>query len=432
MTMADTDKAALRGPSYVAIDSTMFSDAEHFGRELERLYGGKNILDVLSPARDSAGAVERGRFDAGPRFPFMPVYCIKKSGAKADKPKDGVMIMMPSGHNGFGKDRFWKTYDPARKNWGYPGWDTHGRHTAAEASSRAMEGFVLSPMVQMLIDPAYPHGRAEILTDPTDLMRYYETHKDVYTAELVFVSSHGYFGGFMRGDNIKGDNGASPVQARSKYFCHADDWLLGRALKTEFGFWGPIWVILAQCSTCNEATWPDWVRLFVKSSPQVRGVLAYRDLSPEPGAASKVFTEFFKLVKTTNMVDAWARANGKRFWSAVVHQDARDDRIQGWQKLLANPVTGSSYLGCSHRDPTLKPISLADLPVSVKLEHQFPGKPEWKAIEPHNLDHPVGHVFSGHLYRMTVSLDAAAAGESIQNAVVDRMLQDHRWGDWPV
>ena len=51
---------------------------------------------------------------------------------------------------------------------------------------------------------------------------------------------------------------------------------------------GPVWVILAQCSTLNAVCWPSWAKVLMNSDPNVRGILGYEEVAPGASASAAI------------------------------------------------------------------------------------------------------------------------------------------------
>jgi hypothetical protein len=158
-------------------------------------------------------------------------------------------------------------------------------------------------------------------------------------ADLLYVSSHGWLGGFMGGDDLVVGRDVYWV---SKYF------VVGRASAAGLGFQGPRWIILAQCSTVNSATWPLWAKVLGNSDPHVRGILAHEESAPAVGEASRVARAFVgKLRAGVPFLRAWIETNDahSRSWAAIVHEEATGDRLADFPRFqpFRNIKTGVSW-----------------------------------------------------------------------------------------
>lgn len=415
-----------KAPFFVVIDGTNAVDAAYFGLTLRDTFGWENLLDHLPPATDSHGNPELGRLDPGPKMPFLPVLRVNEKGNPTNDPKRGAVIVAPGGSSGYGLDAFWARYDDdgEARTWEDKSWVTHGRHTAAEQSARVSRNFVLCPSAQI---EQRAGARLELTSSPEEWFEYRKSR--AFAADLLVCSWHGYYGGFTRNELVLKNERARPAPARGTYRTRADPFSLGRAVKEEAGFWGPLWVIMAQCSTCNLSTAPHWVEVFLNSHPQVRGILAYEDLSPSPVGTVKVTREWFRLMKDEHksFLEAWIEANGSRpgggatvdrnlhppFWSALVHQDALKDTILDWQRIEENPVSGSSYLWFGKRHLTGTKVVDRPPPFVVELSHHREGK--WYPIEYHSLDQPDACFERGGRYRLQIKLE----GGGFQGASVE-------------
>lgn len=400
-----------RTPLFVVMDGTSPIDAAYFGLALRDTFGWENLLDHLPPAVDGQGNPERGRLDPGPELPFLPVFRVSEKGTPTDDARRGAAVVMPGGSTGYGQDAFWSRYDDGgrARTWEDPAWVTYGRHTAAEQSARFSHDFVLCPSAQI---EERAGAKLELVSSPDDWFKYRNSR--AFCADLLVTSWHGYYGGFTRNELVLRANGARPAQARGTYRTRADPFLLGRAVKEKKGFWGPLWIIMAQCSTLNLSTAARWVEVFQNSHPQVRGILAYEDLSPSPSGTVNVTKKFFRLMKDKrkSFVEAWIEANGSTpggaadpnlnppFWSAMVHEDAQADTILDWQRMEDKPVSGSSYIWYGKRHLSGKRVDGSPPPFSVELAHRRGGA--WHVIEYHNLDRPDAYLERGGRYRLRV------------------------------
>ncbi|WP_394838102.1 hypothetical protein LVJ94_14430 [Pendulispora rubella] len=328
---------------YALVDGSPAIDSAVFGAQLEKHRGWRNLLkDFLSVAMDDPLRLH------DPQHPYLPICVYDQDGTQ-------VAIVCPGGREAKGQDPFWQTYPGRNPKTGAPdptgqrSWpwrkDTRGRHTAAEESALYMNQFILQPQVELIFGGAGGTQMIGQLPDgsPTP-------GGSVFAADLLYVSSHGWLGGFAAGFTISSWLGANPQEAQgtftaSRYFS------VGKYADAGHGFAGPQWIVLAQCSTVNSATWPLWARVLAKSNPRVRGILAYEEASPLPQVAAGIARRFFtNLDANQTFLDAWKNANGGNNWAAIVHKDAIHDRLDGWRAFapladVSTSATVSNYLG---------------------------------------------------------------------------------------
>jgi len=408
----DFEKKLKAAPSnfyYVAIDGTEALDSVTFGQLLEANTGWKNLAGQFLEKEP-----KKGLRLLDPAHPYLPI-CIVNS----------IAVVSPNGRNGIGIDDFWMHYKgelPAEAPDGTKVWTdlggattTKGRVTAAEKSADFMFRFMLQPAVEIA-----PEGdklsRRFVDGTPAPGAR-------VFAADLLFVSSHGWLGGYMKGNGALRAPGATPKEAVPEFWTKRPYFVVGRAAKKGMSFRGPKWIILAQCSTVNSATWPLWAALFARSSPQVRGILAYEEASPDAGASQGISMKFFSLLrKNVPFLDAWKQANPIVKWAAIVHKDALGDTLPGWASL--KPLSGKSldaqdpsYLGFLTTSPKGEPIVDIPPPFGFKLEHNFNAK-GWLEVTPDVLDFGRALLLAGAAYRITIT---APAGQTISKVVL-RMI----------
>jgi hypothetical protein len=227
----------------------------------------------------------------------------------------------------------------------------------------------------------------------------------------------------MRGNPAFGAPGATPPETEAQFYTTRTYFIVGRAAKNGLGFRGPKWIILAQCSTVNSATWPLWASVFARSSPQVRGILAYEEASPDAGASQAISMKFFNLLRNdVPFLDAWKQANPAVKWAAIVHKDALDDTLPGWASL--KPLSGTSldpqdpsYLAFATHTPEGVPVVDIPPPFGFKIELNFKGN-GWLEVTPDVLDCDQGQLVASSAYRITIT---APTGETIDGAMM-RMI----------
>lgn len=407
--MADDDfekklKAAPGNFYYVAIDGTEALDSVAFGQLLEANTGWKNLAEQFLEKEP-----RKGLRLLDPAHPYLPICRF-----------GSIAVVSPNGRNGLGIDDFWMHYKgelPEEAPDGTKEWTdlsdsyiTRGRKTAAEKSADFMFRFMLQPAVEIA-----PEGgnlsRRFVDGTPSRGAR-------VFAADLLFVSSHGWLGGYMRGNRALSAVGATPREAVAAFGARRPYFVVGRAAQKGLSFRGPKWIILAQCSTVNSATWAMWVALFARSSPQVRGILAYEESSPDAAASQGISTKFFSLLRrNVPFLDAWKQANPVVKWAAIVHKDALGDTLPGWASL--KPLSGTSlapedpsYLGFLTASPQGEPVVDVPPPFGFKLEQNFQGK-GWHEVTPDVLDFARAAVRPDSFYRITLT---APAGQLLSSA----------------
>ncbi|WP_394821586.1 hypothetical protein [Pendulispora albinea] len=351
---------------YAAIDGTKAKDSAVFGALLEKHRGWRNLLkDFLAVAKGDPRRLD------DPRHPFLPICLYDEGGTQ-------VAVVSPVGRDALGTDPFWATYPGRNPKTGAPdpvghrAWSTRaptvGRHTAAEESALYMSQFMLRPQVEIVLPGAAGAQMVAQLPEgkPTP-------GSTVFAADLLYVSSHGWLGGFAGGDHMSEWAAASPPDAQGT-FPASIYFSVGKYADAGEGFSGPKWIILAQCSTVNSATWPLWARVLARSNPHVRGILAYEETAPPPEAAAGIARTFFdNLDRKQSFLDAWKGANRGRHWAAIVHQDAREDRLDGWGAFapladVATTATVSNYRGYIANSPNGERIFDAPPPFELVME----------------------------------------------------------------
>ncbi len=354
--MADGDLHASIAPFqryYLCIDGTGTEDSVEYGRLLEEKFGWRNLCaEFLEPDPNAAKGDERL---VDPNHPFLPICTFPAAGRK--KP---IAVVCPGGRNGRGLDAFWEKYNGetpdekannGRHEFSKPGVSgsavRFGRHSAADKCSRFMNDLILVPAIEKVTDAQgksfgqLKDGLLSGVRNPTE--------PDV-PAELLIVSSHGWLGGFMRGDNLRPSTVAQPVDAQGEFFPDFVYFLVGEAVSRNLFFVGPKWVILAQCSTVNNATWLMWVKLMASGIPPVRGILGYEEVSPGVSGSIQIARQFFaNLDAGQPLLKAWRGANAGQKWAAIVHREAVGDLMRKWDVFadftsVQVTATDSSYL----------------------------------------------------------------------------------------
>ena len=285
---------------YALVDGTNEVDSVAFAANLtpKKGFGGwRNLLNFLD-----TDPFEPSHLVDGAHI-FLPII---KLGDKAKPDPNGVAVVCPGGREGIGHEDSWKTYEPTPRIWQRPPpimattQTTHGRHTAAEESAECMQDFILSPAVQ--VDSV---GVGSIQSG-----RPVKPDATVFRASLLYVSSHGWLGGFMKGEAISPWADAQPTEAKAEFVPFHSYMLIGRVDVSGKAFAGPVWVVLAQCSTVNTATWALWARVMARSTPPVRGLLGYEESSPAAGASVGIANAFFaELRAKKDFLSAWRAAN---------------------------------------------------------------------------------------------------------------------------
>ena len=304
---------------YVAIDGTDSVDSAEFGVAIEE-FGVRNLYDEFlkgNVAPENAARLE------DPNHSFLPIWKVVPKVNKADVEKStgvptprsgsdpgGIAVVCPCGLNSGANDDFWSD---ARQG--------------VNKSTGFMQKLILNPGVVL-------KGGKVGLAAGTGAAA-----KDVIKCDILTLSSHGWLGGFMAGN--------------SGYY-----WMIigGVAADKALRFEGPLWLILAQCSTVCIATWPSWVEVMARSIPAVRGVLAYEEVAPSAGKAVRIARQFFthmKGAKPKSFLEAWKKTNNDagRSWAAVIHKDAVGDTLSKWHLMPSIDVTDALakglYLGWS-------------------------------------------------------------------------------------
>jgi hypothetical protein len=405
-------KAAPSFYYYAMFDGTSEVDSVAFGKDLDAKAGvtnWRNLLDLLDKdSKDTARLVD-------PKHPFLAIY---KLNASAAKDPSGVAVVCAAGLGSKGKDDMWQGYGGAAgvKFPELTGWSREtlfGRHAAAEESARFMESFFIDPTVA--VDTAA--GTKQIVSGEPD------AKGTLFKASLLYVSSHGWLGGFSRGNEILEFPNALPTppagakdDPTTTYVPVYPYFAIGKLDASGKAFSGPEWIVLAQCSTANVNTWPMWARVMARSSPQVRGILGYEEASPDAGSAISIADGFFRHLKAgKSFYDAWLAANAGQNWAAIVHTDAMKDTLAGWPSKP--PLVGASisdYLGSASKAPKQVKIDDPSPPFTIRVFYpQGAGDTE---ITPANLDSAWAMLTATDDYRVEIEI---GAGKTISQVKIE-------------
>jgi hypothetical protein len=278
-----------------------------------------------------------------------------------------------------------------------------GRHAGAELSAKFLSEFMLEPVVEV------DGTKKQIVSGASAGAK-----GALFRASLLYLSSHGWLGGFARGDENPGYPAALPRPAagiaddpREPYIPINAYFVVGKFDAGGRAFSGPEWIILAQCSTLNETTWAMWARVMARSAPQVRGILGYEEASPAAVASISIATSFVTHLKNEKtFYEAWRAANTGQNWAALVHEHAMGDTLDGWaaRKALGGRDL-SSYLGSTSRAP--KQVKVVDLPppYRARVFHHFSAAygGSTSEITPDVLDSADAGLFDGSEYRVEIT-----------------------------
>lgn len=407
-----TTKAAPSFLYYAMIDGTSAVDSVAFGKDLDAKGGStnwRNLLDLLDP--DPADATRL----VDPSHDFLPIYRLKRQGALAAGDPKGIAVMCPGGLNGMGFDEMWQNYNGG-KPIAFPDLISAdkrllGRHAAAERAAGFISRFMINPVVE--IDGAKKHIASDAATTKGTLFR----------ANLLYVSSHGWLGGFSRGDALQVHPGAQPSpvvglmdEPQREYMPIAAYFVAGKFDLGGAAFAGPEWIILAQCSTLCSTTWAAWARVMARSHPQVRGILGYEEASPAATASIPIANSFFTNLKAKMPIyDAWKAANKGQNWAALVHKDAMGDTLAGWStKPALSGVALADYLGSASKAPKQVAIDDPPPPFAVRVLHQCNGFPQ-REVRPDALDSPYAALWGQD--QTTVEITPPPGGDITQVTV---------------
>lgn len=353
---------------YAMVDGTSAVDSVAFGKDLDAKGGStgwRNLLDLLDP--DPADATRL----VDPSHTFLPIYKLKRSGPGAAGDPKGISVMCPGGLNGEGKDAMWQNFGGGAPipfpHLGGSRATLLGRHAAAELGAGFIASFMVNPVIE--IDGAKKHIASDAASTKGTLFR----------ASLLYLSSHGWLGGFAKGDQLQPHPGALPASApgvaddpTKEYVPAAAYFVIGKLDVGGRVFAGPEWIILAQCSTLNNTTWAAWARVMARSSPQVRGVLGYEEASPAAVASISIADSFFTNLKAKmTFYEAWKAANKGQNWAAIVHRDAMGDTLAGWaMKPALSGKALSDHLASASKASTQVKVADPPPPYGVKVFHQ--------------------------------------------------------------
>jgi hypothetical protein len=379
--MTDT-KAAPTFFYYAMVDGTSAVDSVAFGKDLDAKGGStgwRNLLDLLDP--DPADATRL----VDPSHDYLPIYKLKLQKSVAVGDAKGIAVICAGGLNGQGLDAMWQNYAGGVP---IPFPLLHGkksvmlgRHVAAEFSAGFISSFLLNPVIE--IDGKKKHIASDAASTKGTLFR----------ASLLYLSSHGWLGGFARGDQLQANPAALPLpippivdDPRKEYVPSAAYFVIGKLDVGNKAFAGPEWIVLAQCSTLNNTTWAMWARVMARSSPQVRGVLGYEEASPDANASIGIADAFFNNLKAKmTFHDAWKAANPGQNWAILIHKDAMADTLPGWTKKAPLSGTGiSDYLGSASK--ATKQVKIVDPPAPYGVQVFIASATVKREITPDVLD----------------------------------------------
>lgn len=373
---------------YLAIDGTEAQDAVVFSTLLEQR-GWKNLASTyLKPAPDEPNRL------VDPEHDFLPVWMVR-----ATPDGERVAVVLPNGRNGKGIEGMWWNRYPAHTK-GADGRMVEGRYAAAELGAAFMQQLILRPRIDQR--EKAPNVFVRHLADD----RLGSGSRRGPAASILYVSSHGWQNGEMRGDGLLA-NLALPSAIGEDYQPATPFFLLGQAIAKGGGFDGPQWIVLAQCSTLNWSTWQLWARLLARSSPGVRGILAYEEGSPKPDPAVKVAERFFgALDQGAPFLDAWIDANRYMPWAALVHKEARKDTLGDFPRFrklsrLSSSEKQASYHGyLSSLGAGGEPVYDRPPPFGFRLQHMVGNG--FEEVSPERIGDPVANLKAGDLYRLII------------------------------
>lgn len=360
---------------YAQADGTEFKDSQWFGYELETKAGFRNLLSDFVPADPTT----TGLLKAG-NAPDLPIWRVNAS-SQADA--KGIAVMAPGGLNGsnfseFGNDR-----------------------KRADKAAEEFEKFFVTPAVS--VDAA---GAVSLGAVPGA--------KAIHRAHLLAVSSHGWLGGYCMGN-----------LGQRKW------WVVGDLAQRGLGFRGPLWIILAQCSTLNSATWASWATMLAKSDPHVRGILGYEEVAPGANVAAVIGKGFVASLKAgKTFLEAWKERNSAANWAAIVHKDAVNDKLKDLPKLVASNAkfasvdttsTSFSYYGYLKNDKkgAAQEIYIKSPPFALAVKSTGTGFTG--PITPATLAQPAAYLINRDKYVVSyeVTVTADAADPEIEKATFE-------------
>lgn len=399
---------------YLVIDGTEELDSATFGKEIQERFKWKNLVSDLDPdPADKTRLVDA-------THPFLLVRkCMDATGMTS------IPTVTPAGKDGYGQDTAWARYtndDPVLDNssceTGSDGeltWTsedgetvTTGRHTACEQATRFVPTLLLRPRI---VRKDFDDKLHWVFADMD------EPEKESRKASMVYVSSHGWLGGFMSGNGMMSNPTVQPEAAQGEYYSMQRWFLVGR--ESTMNFQGPLWVVLGQCSTLNSATWALWAKMMAGGSPVVRGILGYEEVAPGAYRAAYIAQKFFKELEAgKNFLAAWKSANvttgsGSEPWAAIVHVDALEDKMQDFRAfpaLTANAPTDlsapASYRGFLRSIPDGEEIRDVAPPFNLTLWNLPPAGVEdgvRKAVTPDHLAEMRAQLQPGQSWEMVIT-----------------------------
>jgi hypothetical protein len=403
--------AAHRPLRYLAIDGTHEQDSVAFGRELEKA-GWKNLLAGALRELPPVGR-EPPRLE-DPAHPYLPVY--RSDGETAGPP---VEVVCPSGLDGVGQDSVWSGYRGTYRT--RTGRQVTDILAAAEQSAAFAGELFLRPAIQYS-----PTLRRYHLADPS-----VAGSRPPEAADLLYVSSHGWLGGFFRGNDVEVPIGGASIHAVSAYFT------VGRAAGQGLGLSGPRWLVLAQCSTLNSATWTLWAKILAKSTPHVRGILAYEESAPGHVPSSALARKFVDGLRAGgSFLQTWIAVNDsyRRKWAAIVHEKARSDRLRDFSSFkpftsVQTTSTSGPYLG--FLSSTRQGTRILDVPPPFDLQVEVNPHGSWEVVRPENLD-TTSRIRRRLGCRLTVKAPAAEALKSVELEAIHirpTYPKQYKWDD---
>ncbi len=415
---------------YLVIDGTEELDSGTFGKEIQERFKWKNLVGEL----DVDPADKTRLVDA--THPFLLVRkCMDATGTTP------IPVVTPAGTSGLGQDTAWARYtndDPVLENsscetgsdgeltWTSDDGDfvTMGRHTACEQATRFVPTLLLRPR---LVRKDFADASHWVFADMD------EPDQEARKASLVYVSSHGWLGGFMAPNEMLPNPTVQPAAAQREYGSARRWFLVGR--ESTMNFQGPLWVVLGQCSTLNSATWAHWAKMMAGGSPVVRGILGYEEVAPVAYRAAYITQKFFKELEAgKSFLAAWKSANvttgsGSEPWAAIVHTEALEDKMQDFRAFpaltahaptdLSSPASYRGFLrsipdGEEIRDvPPPFEFTLWNLPNAAE-----PDGPR-KAVTPDHLAGWRAQLQPGQSWDMVIAPAASDPPDTIVSAVVE-------------
>lgn len=280
---------------YVGVDVTDAIDTVAFGHMWNSTFKWRNLLSVLGG--HPTATQHRIDFDH-PKLPIARVSFAHQGKQLADT------CVMPQGIDARGTSPLWS--------------GRTRRENLADINDacRFMQSFIMSPGTD---------GRG--IND--------QGRGDV--AELVYVSSHGFSYGDAKGEVHE----AEPIFSLSR--ATADP-------QKPRQFFGPKWLILANCSMLSSSTHEDWLKVMSGPNP-LRGVVGYNNSSPGPAASVNIAAAFIKrLAAGMPFKDAWAQTISNfglpQNWVVLCHEQAAGDTVAKWEagRLEAIPAGGANIL----------------------------------------------------------------------------------------